>query len=116
MMGVTAILVLLAAQASAPAAAPAQTAAGGAMGMQGPLFGGIPTGTATAEPMPLSLSDAIDRGLQHNLALVLSEQGVRSARGTRLEALGDVLPHLNGRFSAVRQKINLEAFGFSGFP
>ena len=85
-------------------------------GPQGPLFGGVPTGTATPGPLPLSLSDAIDRGLRGNLALVLAEQGVRSARGGRLEALGDVLPHLSGRLSAVRQKLSLEAFGFSGFP
>ena len=26
-----------------------------------------------------------------------------------------MLPHVSGRFSAVRQKINLEAFGFTGF-
>jgi outer membrane protein TolC len=83
---------------------------------QSPLFGGVPAGTATPGPLPLSLSDAIDRALQRNLALVLAEQGVRSARGARLEALGDVLPHLTGRLSAVRQKLSLEAFGFSGFP
>ena len=81
-----------------------------------PAFGGVPTGTATPGPLPLSLADAIDRALQSNLALVLADQGVRNARGLRLEALGDVLPHLNGRMSAVREKINLEAFGFTGFP
>ncbi len=74
------------------------------------------TGTGTPGPLPLSLADAIDRGLRGNLALVLAEQGVRAARGGRLEAFGDVLPHLSGRFSAVRQKLSLEAFGFSGFP
>jgi hypothetical protein len=41
---------------------------------------------------------------------------VRSARGVRQEALGDVLPHVSGRLSAVRQKLSLEAFGFTGFP
>ena len=87
-----------------------------AAGPQGPLFGGVPTGTATAEPLALSLSDAIQRALEHNLALILAEQGVRSARGARGEALGEVLPHLTGRLSGVRQKLSLEAFGFSNFP
>jgi outer membrane protein TolC len=94
----------------APQAAPAGAA------LQSPLSGSVATGTATPGPLPLSLSDAIDRALRHNLALVLAEQNVRSARGTRQEALGDVLPHLTGRLSAMRQKINLEAFGFTGFP
>jgi outer membrane protein TolC len=108
MIGFTVFILLLAPQAS--------TAPSSLQGPQGPLFGGVPTGEATPGPLPLSLSDAIDRGLRHNLALVLAEQGVRSARGARLEALGDVLPHLSGRLSAVRQKLSLEAFGFTGFP
>ncbi|HEU0093931.1 MAG TPA: TolC family protein [Vicinamibacteria bacterium] len=107
MIGLATFLLLLAPQATAPAPGP---------GPQSPLFGGIPTGTATPGPLPLSLADAIDRGLRGNLALILAEQGVRSARGSRLEAFGDVLPHLSGRLSAVRQKLSLEAFGFSGFP
>ena len=107
MIGLAAFLLLLAPQATAPAPGP---------GPQSPLFGGVPTGTATLGPLPLSLADAIDRGLRGNLALVLAEQGVRAARGGRLEAFGDVLPHLSGRLSAVRQKLSLEAFGFSGFP
>jgi outer membrane protein TolC len=85
-------------------------------GPQGPLGGSIPTGAATPGALPLSLADAIDRGLKYNLALVLAEQNVRSAQGHRQEARGDILPHLTGRFGAVRQKISLEAFGFSGFP
>jgi outer membrane protein TolC len=112
MIGATAILVLVLAQVTSPPG-PAPPAANPA---QGPLFGGVPTGTATPGPLPLSLSDAIERALRHNLALVLAEQGVRSARGTHQEALGDVLPHVSGRLLASRQKINLEAFGFSGFP
>ncbi|HYU42383.1 MAG TPA: TolC family protein [Vicinamibacteria bacterium] len=107
MIGLATFLLLLAPQATAPSPGP---------GPQSPLFGGVPTGTATPSPLPLSLADAIDRGLRGNLALVLAEQGVRAARGGRLEAFGDVLPHLNGRLSAVRQKLSLEAFGFSGFP
>src|SRR5260221_6444242 len=107
MIGLAAFLLLIAPQATAPAPGP---------GRQSRFFGGVPTGTATPGRLPLSLADAIDRGLRGNLALVLAEQGVRAARGGRLEAFGDVLPHLSGRLSAVRQKLSLEAFGFSGFP
>jgi outer membrane protein TolC len=64
----------------------------------------------------LSLATAVDRGLQHNLAIILAEQVLRNARGERLEALSDLLPHVGGRLTATRQKISLDAFGFTGFP
>ena len=108
MLSTFAIILLLAPQIPGPQTPPPAPALGS------PLLGGVPTGTATAQPLDLSLADAIDRALAHNLGLLLAEQGVRAARGTHEEALGDVLPHLNGRFSAARQKINLEAFGFTG--
>lgn len=95
-------------------------AEGGAMPMApaagGPVYGGVPTGRASAEVLDLHLTDAVDRGLAHNLALLLAEQAVRGAQGARWEALSDLLPHLSGRFSATRQKISLDAFGFTGFP
>jgi outer membrane protein TolC len=79
------------------------------------LSGSVPAGEATGDELPLSLDDAVRRGLEHNLARLLSDDAVRSARGARWEALADLLPHLSGRLSATRQKINLEAFGFTGF-
>ncbi|HEV7503175.1 MAG TPA: TolC family protein, partial [Vicinamibacteria bacterium] len=120
MIGFAALVLLLAPQSSSmgqsPAQSPSQSMGAGSGSSANAVLGGIPSGPVTPGPFALSLSDAIDRALKHNLALVLAEQGVRSARGTRLEALGDVLPHLNARFSVVREKINLEAFGFSSFP
>jgi outer membrane protein TolC len=80
------------------------------------VYGGVPSGEAQAEPLALSLTDAVDRGLQHNLALLLAEQRVRHAQGERWEALSDLLPHLSGEWRAERQKISLEAFGFSSLP
>jgi outer membrane protein TolC len=85
-------------------------------GSLGPLLGGVPSGTATLEELALSLDQTIDRGLQHNLGLLLSEQRVQYARGERAESLSDRLPHLDARFAATRQKISLDAFGFTGLP
>src|SRR5438105_8565305 len=118
MSGLLSIFLILAPQAPAPPAPPPATSAPppAPAPATSALLGSVPTGTATPGPLPLSLADAIDRALKSNLGLLLAEQGVRAARGARWEALGDVLPHLMARFSAVRQKINLEAFGFSGFP
>ena len=80
------------------------------------LFGSVAERASSAEELPLSLSDAIQRGLVHNLGALLAAQGVRAAEGDRWEKLSDLLPHLSAHLAATRQKINLEAFGFSGFP
>ena len=91
------------------AAAPAPAAEGRAA-----LFGSVPAGTATAEPLKLSLADAVARGLERNLGLLLAQQGLAGAEAARREALSALLPHLDGQVSAARQKISLEAFGFTG--
>jgi outer membrane protein TolC len=78
----------------------------------GPFLGGVPVGTATAQPLALSITDAIARALQHNLGLLMADDGVTHARGTRLDALSAMLPNVYGRVSETRQKINLQAFGF----
>ncbi len=84
-----------------------------------PVYGGVPAGPATGETLDLTLSGAIDRGLERNLALLLGEQRIRVARGARWEALSELLPNVSFKLSETRQKLNLEAFGFtsiSGFP
>jgi outer membrane protein TolC len=86
--------------------------------IDGPLAGGVPTGTATTEPLALTLPDAVRRGLDHNLAALVDEQRVRQAEGQRWRALSGVLPNLSGNLQAAREKINLAAFGFTapGIP
>ncbi len=81
-----------------------------------------PTASQPAQPtntaLPLSLNEAIGRGLDHNLAILVSQAGITGAEGNRWQALGALLPDLAGNLSATRQKINLDQFGFSfpGFP
>src|SRR5258708_39900085 len=108
MILIASLAMLLAADGGTTQMAPAARAAA--------VYGGVPSGEASPEVLPLKLTDAIERGLTHNLALLLAEQAVRGAQGSRWEELSDLLPHLSGRFSATRQKISLEAFGFTGFP
>lgn len=84
-----------------------------------PFFRGVPTGTASAEPIALSVADAITRALKYNLGVMTAEQGRTRAQGARYQELADLLPNVNGRVSETRQKINLAAFGFplpAGFP
>ncbi|MGE5359522.1 MAG: TolC family protein, partial [Bacteroidales bacterium] len=79
---------------------------------QNPFLGGRPIGNATSTVLPLSLADALARGLKQNLGLYLGEQGVQSATGARLAALSALLPNVAGRIAPDRQVINLEAYGF----
>lgn len=82
----------------------------------GPYSGGVPSGARTAQPIPLSLADALARGLEHNLGVIVGQEQVEGARGSRWQALSAVLPDVSGRLGADREVLNLAALGFSGFP
>ena len=65
--------------------------------------------------MPLSLQDAIDRGLKQNLGLLLSHADISSARGQRWEQLSALLPHVNAAPYVNASKINLAELGLTSF-
>jgi outer membrane protein TolC len=91
-------------------------AAGAAMAGSGLFMGGVPSGQATPGVMPLSLTDALARGLEQNLGIILGEQSVRSASGTRLQALSGLLPNASLHLGETRAEINLEEYGFPVAP
>lgn len=64
--------------------------------------------------IPLSLRDAIDRGLRQNLGLLLSRADTRSARGQRWEELSSLLPHVTATPYVAESKINIDQLGFAG--
>ena len=66
--------------------------------------------------MPLSLQDAINRGLKQNLGLLLSHADIGSARGQRWEQLSALLPHVTAAPYVDASKINLPEIGLSSFP
>jgi outer membrane protein TolC len=71
---------------------------------QNPFLRGVPTGTASATALSLSLEDAVARGLRQNLGGLLSSDAVSGARGERWRALSAVLPNLTTATSfGVRQ-------------
>jgi outer membrane protein TolC len=80
------------------------------------VSGSIQSGTVSPQPLPLSLADAIDRGLRYNLAVLAGTQEERAAAAGRLRALYDLYPKLNADILSTQQQINLAAFGFGGFP
>ena len=77
-----------------------------------PFLGSVPTGEATGTTLQLSLRDALDRALKHNLGLIQSDQDTRTAHATRLRSLSDLLPDVSGQVSGTREQISLKAAGF----
>src|SRR5258706_6544881 len=79
----------------------------------------VPAGEATATPIALTMIDAIERALDHNLGALYAEQRVGEAGGARWKALSELLPTLSGHLTATREQVNLAAFGFplpAGIP
>ena len=64
--------------------------------------------------LPLSLQNAIDLGLKHNLGLLLSQADTRAARGQRWQELSALLPHVTAGPYIAESKINVDELGFSG--
>ncbi len=96
--------------ASGPAAASL------AVALQSPLMGGVPAGDVSPATLPLSLHEAIRRGLDRNLAAMMGRERVRSADGARWMATSGLLPTLQATFVQARNQINLEAYGFPVAP
>ena len=73
---------------------------------------------ATPGVLPLSLDDAIQRGLRFNLGLVLTSQNIQTARGARLEQLQALLPTATAKITEALQETDLQAEGLRipGFP
>jgi len=96
-----------------------QSMTGGALlqgGPQNPLLGGVSAGAPTPGVLPLSLKDAVDRGLRYNLGILLGQQNMRAAQSSRLRALSSLLPHVTARTSEAVKQVNLASEGFTGFP
>jgi outer membrane protein TolC len=78
----------------------------------GPFAGSVP-GKPVPGVIPLSLQEAIDRGLKQNLGLLLSNTDIRSARGQRWEQLSALLPHATLSPYVAASKINLNELGLT---
>jgi outer membrane protein TolC len=91
-----------------------QNEAGGSS--QGSYTGSVPSQLVPGV-LPLSLQDAIDRGLKQNLGLLLASSDVNSASGQRWQALSAILPHISASPYIDTSQVDLAEFGFSfSFP
>lgn len=75
-----------------------------------------PSPDAALQPLRLTLADAVQRGLEHNLAALLAEQQAAGAAGAARAARARLWPGLDGEVSESRSKISLEAYGFPVAP
>ena len=119
------VLVLLAltassgwSQAAGTATAPATgSSATGASQPAAPAQNGNFSGSVASQlipgVLPLSLQEAIDRGLKQNLGLLLSSSDVGSARGQRWQQLSALLPKINLQPYADVSQVSLAEFGFN---
>jgi outer membrane protein TolC len=111
---------------AAPGAAPTQPASQVQVpqfSSQNPLLGSVPQGQATGTVLPLSLADAIERGLRQNLGQLLSGDTVTSSQGELWQTRSSLLPNLSARVAENAAQLDLAQEGFQkiagkfpGFP
>ncbi len=77
-----------------------------------PFSGSVP-GKLVEGVLPLSLQEAIERGLKQNLGLLLSSADANSARGVRWEQLSALLPHVTASPFVAASEINLPEAGLT---
>jgi outer membrane protein TolC len=78
-----------------------------------PFAGSVPTQPVPGR-IPLSLHDAIDLGLKHNLGLLLSRADTRVARGQRWQELSALLPRVTAAPYIAESKTNIAETGLTG--
>jgi outer membrane protein TolC len=76
------------------------------------LPGGVVVEQATPGALPLSLDDAIERGMKRNLQMELSRQNERYVHGQVLTVKNSLLPSMTAQAQTGTQEINLAALGF----
>jgi outer membrane protein TolC len=81
---------------------------------QNPVFGSVADEKPTPGVLPLTFREAIERGLRHNLAGLLSEYNTTAARGEKWKQLSELLPNVNATVQEVALKQSLEAEGLRG--
>jgi outer membrane protein TolC len=80
---------------------------------QNPVFGSVAEAKPTPGVLSLTFSEAIERALRQNLAGLLSQYNTIEARGEKWQQLSDLLPNINADVQETRQKVSLQALGFS---
>jgi len=85
---------------------------------QNPFLGSVPTGQATADPIDLSLQEAVGRGLRFNLGVIENQASLNQAQAQRLRALSSMLPNVGALVRQNLDELNRVAIGLKipGIP
>jgi outer membrane protein TolC len=76
------------------------------------LAGGVTVERAAPGALPLSIDEAIDRGLKHNLGILLDVQNQKLVHGQVLTVANNLLPSVTATARTSTQETNLAALGF----
>lgn len=76
------------------------------------LYGSVASAPATDTPIRLSLNDAVERALQHNLSLLTTQQNQRVEAGQTKSAFNALMPDLSVEAKTATQSVDLVAMGF----
>jgi len=82
-------------------------------GNQNPFLGSEPEAKPTADVLQIDYKGAIDRGLRHNLGLLLASDQTQIARGEKWKELAELLPNISGQVQENAQDLSLAALGFN---
>jgi outer membrane protein TolC len=83
-----------------------------------PFQGSVTVGEVSAQPVALTLDDAIQRGLRNNLGVILSGTQAAAERGARLSQLQSLLPAVdfNAKSAVIQEDLPAEGMRMKGFP
>jgi outer membrane protein TolC len=76
-----------------------------------PFQGSVPQGEASAQPVALTLDEAVERGLRANLGVILSGTQTAAARAERLSQLQALLPGVDLSAKETVMQVDLPAEG-----
>jgi len=83
----------------------------------GAFQGSANAGPPSAQPLSLSLDEALKMGLRYNLGGITADQSSQRANGERIVARSVLYPNLSGILRENVQQIDLASFGFKfSFP
>src|SRR6201996_1699903 len=80
---------------------------------QNPYYGSVTMGTVSPETLQLSLDDAIQRGIQANLAITEARIQQQQSDAERLQSLNSLLPDVKAEATTGAHQFNLATFGFN---
>ena len=82
------------------------------------FWAACPRGRLSSDPIGLSLSDAITRGLRYNLGVIENQASLRQAQAQRLRALSAMVPSVSALLRQNLDDLNRVAIGLNipGLP